>query len=62
MNGVPEDFAGDDHHLALAGLLLCRAAIGAVLFAVRLPDLAAEIRAINRHGAGELGFVAAMNL
>src|SRR5271163_806926 len=60
--GTTKDLTGDDNHLAFAGLLFCRTAVGTVLFAIRLPDLAAEIRAIDRDGAGEFGLVRVMDL
>ena len=56
------DFADDDDDLALAGLFLRSTAIDSIRFAVRLFDLAAEIRAIDRDRAGQLGLIWAVNL
>jgi hypothetical protein len=41
--GTSQDLAGDNDHLALAGLFLGRAAIGAVNFAIRRFNLTAKI-------------------
>jgi hypothetical protein len=56
------DFAGDNDDLTLAGLFLGSAAVGSIRFAVRLFDLAAEIRAIDRNRAGQLRLIGAVNL
>ena len=56
------DLAGDNHDLALAGLLFGRAAVGAILLAVRLPDPAAEIGAVDRNRAGEIGLIGVEHL
>jgi hypothetical protein len=55
--GTAKDLAGDNHDLAPAGLFLSRAAVGTIGLAVRLFDLAAEIGAVDRDFAGQLGFV-----
>ena len=49
--------AGHGNHLALAGLILRRAAIDALRFFVGLLDVAAKICAVNFDCAGEFGLV-----
>jgi hypothetical protein len=60
-HGAAQYLAGHNDDLALAGLFLGGAAINAILFAIRLPDLAAEISAINRDDAGKLGLIRVLN-